>query len=198
MSTPENIQILQKLRAETGLSLAACKSALDRSNHDLEKAKHLMRTEGQKSITSNVAVGEGVIGSYVHHNKQLAAIIELNCQTDFSARNPEFLELANKLAMHVASTNPRYLRREDVPADVVAAEREIHVQQAKAGGRPDNIIESKILPGRMNAFFAEICLLEQGFVMDEKIKVEALVAELANKIGEAISVKRFARFQVGA
>jgi len=194
----DRIKVLQQLRAETGLSLASCKSALDRSNYDLEKAKNLLRAEGQKSIASGVIVGEGVIGSYVHHNKQLAAIIELNCQTDFSSRNPEFLELANKLAMHVASANPSFLRREDVPAHVVTAEREIHIQQAKACGRPDNIIETKILPGRMNAFFAEICLLEQGFVMDEKTKVETLIANLANKIGEAISVKRFARFQVGA
>lgn len=193
----DRIKILQQLRNETGLSLGGCKSALDRSNYDLEKAKNLLRTEGQKPIASGTTVGEGVIGSYVHHNKQLAAIVELNCQTDFSARNSEFLELANKLAMHVASTNPSFLRREDVPAHVVAAEREIHVQQAKASGRPDNIIETKILPGRMNAFFAEICLLEQGFVMDEATKVEALVAALAKKTGEAVSIKRFARFQVG-
>lgn len=194
---PTQLKAIQHLRNLTGLSLAACASALERSAFDVEKAQQLLRAEGQKPISSGSTTGEGVIGCYLHHNKQLGALVELRCQTDFSARNPEFVELANKLAMHVASANPRYLRREDVPPDVVEAERAIHVQQAKAAGRPDAIIESKILPGKMNAFFAEVCLLEQGFVMDESTLISSLIANLSSRIGETVAVVRFVRFAVG-
>lgn len=193
----ENLKLIQQLRLETGLGLAEIKSALDRSKWDAEKAKLLLRSEGKKPLASGIVTGEGVVGYYLHHNNQLGAMVELLCQTDFTARNPEFRELANKIAMHITSANPKYLRREDVPADLVTAERDFCFNQAKASGRPDKLIEDKILPGQMNCFFAQICLLEQGFVADEKVKISDMLDQLSRKVGEGIQIKKFARFQVG-
>lgn len=192
-----SVDLVKKLRLETGLGLADCKSALDRSDGDLEKAKTLLRTEGKKAIASGQSSNEGTVGRYIHHNGQIAALVEVNSQTDFTARNDEFREFANKVAMHIASADPTYVRREDVPTDLIAKERDFHTQQAKASGRPDNIIETKILPGKMNSFFAQICLLEQPFVADEKVTIGEMLNTLAAKVGEHLTIRRFIRYQVG-
>ncbi|RJR13786.1 elongation factor Ts [Candidatus Parcubacteria bacterium] len=190
-------EILRQLRNDTGLSLANCKSALDKAAYDLEAAKKILRSEGLKPIASGTSASEGTIGYYIHHNKQIGVIVELRCQTDFTAKNAEFVELANKIAMHIASTNPRYVSRESIPEDILRTEKEFHIEQAKALGRPENIIETKILPGKMAAFYEQNCLLDQGYVACEKVNIMTMIQMLSAKVGEVITVKQFKRFQVG-
>ena len=163
---------------------------------DIEKAKLLLREEGQKLAAGTVA-GEGTVGNYLHHNGQVAVLVEVNCQTDFTAINAEFKDFANKVAMHVASMNPKYVNRDDVPSDEVAKEEAFLTEQAKASGRPEHIIATKIIPGQMNRFYSEQCLLDQPFVMDEKNTVGDLLNDLAAKVGETVVIKRFIRFQIG-
>jgi elongation factor Ts len=191
------MDLIKQLRNETGIGIGDCKSALERSSGDIEKAKLLLREEGRK-LSAGAVAGEGTIGNYLHHNGQVAVIVEVNCQTDFTARNDEFKEFASKVAMHIASANPKYVSREDVPGDLVDKEKNFLVEQAKASGRPEHIIETRIIPGQMNRFFAQLCLLEQPFVMDEKTTIADLLADLASKVGEQVSIKQFSRIQVGS
>jgi elongation factor Ts len=193
MTTTDQIK---ELRSQTGVGIGDCKSALERSNGDLDKAKLLLREEGKK-LTAGTVAGEGTIGRYLHHNGQIAALVEVNCQTDFTARNAEFKDFANKIAMHVASANPKYVSRDKVPADEVEKEEAFLAEQAKASGRPEHIIATKIIPGQMRRFYAEQCLLDQPFVMDEKNTVGDLLNDLAAKVGETVAIKRITRFQVG-
>ena len=188
--------LIKQLRTETGIGIGDCKSALERSNGDLEAAKLLLREEGRK-LSAGTASGEGTVGHYIHHNGQIAAIVEINCQTDFTAKNSEFKDFANKVAMHIASTNPECISRDDVPADQVEKERSFLIDQAKAGGRPEHIIENRIIPGQMNRFYSQKCLLEQPFVMDESVKIEDMLVDLAAKFGETMSIKQFSRMKVG-
>ena len=191
------IELVKQLRNDTGLGIGDCRSALERSEWNLEKAKLLLRTEGKKAVAAGTPTREGVIGRYIHHNGQLGALVEVNCQTDFTARNSDFIDFANKVAMHIASTNPKYVSRDDVPAEEVAAEKKFLTEQALASGRPANIVETRIIPGQMSTYFAQQCLLEQPFVADEKTTVGQLLANLASKVGEVVAIKRFVRYQVG-
>ena len=195
MTTTDQIK---ELRSQTGVGIGDCKSALEKSNGDLEKAKLLLREAGKK-LTAGTVAGEGTIGCYVHHNGQMAVLVEVNCQTDFTARNDNFKDFAKKVAMHVASTNPKYVSRDDVPADEVEKEESFLTEQAKASGRPEHIIATKIIPGQMKRFYAEQCLLDQVFVMDEKGKntVGDLLNDLAIMVGETVVIKEFSRLQVG-
>ena len=190
---------IKQLRTATGVGIGDCKKALEESAGDFEKAKLVLREKGKKLAASNTVGAEGVIGYYVHHNAQVAVLVEVNCQTDFAARDKEgpFQELARELAMHIASTNPTYVSREDVPAEEVEKEKAFLIEQAKSSGRPEHIIETRIIPGQMERFYAQLCLLDQPFVKDEKVKVRDLLADLAAKIGEVVTVKRFIRYQVG-
>lgn len=192
------IELVKQLRTDTGLGVGDCRSALERSSWDLEKAKLLLRTEGKKSVGGGAATREGTLGRYIHHNGQLGAIVEVNCQTDFTARNSDFQDFANKVAMHIASMNPKHVSRDDVPADEVAAEKKFLTDQALASGRPANIIETRIIPGQMTTFFAQQCLLEQPFVADEKMTVGQMLSTLSTKVGETVVIRRFTRYQVGA
>lgn len=188
------LEQVKQLRQETGLGLLEIKSALDRSSGDVEKAKTILRTEGKKLSSNNISIAEGIIGYYIHHNNQLGAMVELNCQTDFTARNQEFKDLANKLAMHVVSANPKYVKREDVPQELVETERLVLLEQNK--NRPANILE-KIITGQMNCFFSQLCLMEQNYVADESVKISDMISLFSKKVGENIVIKRFVRFQVG-
>jgi elongation factor Ts len=187
---------IKQLRKETGVGIGDCRGALERSNGDMEKAKLILREEGKK-LTAGTAAGEGTIGRYLHHNGQVAALVEVNCQTDFTARNAEFKDFANKVAMHVASANPKYVSRDSVPADEVEKEEAFLTEQAKASGRPEHIIATKIIPGQMKRFYSEQCLLDQPFIMDESNTVGDLLNDLAVKVGETVAIKRITRFQVG-
>lgn len=190
---------IKQLRTATGAGIGDCKDALTEAGGDFEKAKLVLRENGKKLVASSVAGTEGIIGQYVHHNQQVAVMIELNCQTDFAARDKDgpFQELARDLAMHIASTNPTYVSRDEIPTDELERERNFLIEQAKASGRPEHIIETKIIPGQLERFYADRCLLDQPFVKDEKVKVKDKIADLAAQIGEVITIKRFVRYQVG-
>jgi len=143
------------------------------------------------------ATSEGVIQCYIHAGNKLGAMVELNCETDFVAKTDQFIEFARDLALHVAAANPVCISREEVPAEMVEKERTIYVNQAKESGKPDHIIE-KIVEGRMEKFYKEVCLLEQAYVKDPDVTIQDMLNDLIGKLGENITVRRFVRFQVGA
>jgi elongation factor Ts len=190
--------LIKKLRAMTGAGMMDVKKALDETEGDVDKAALLLRERGiaKAAKKSDRVAKEGVVGHYVHHNHKIAVLVELNCETDFVARNPGFQELAKNLAIHVAMANPQYLRREDVPERAIEEERQALRGQAREEGKPEAIIE-KMVEGRLTKFFAETCLLEQPYVKDDKKTIDQLVKESIATIGENIQVGRFARIAVG-
>ncbi len=188
---------VKKLREITGVGFMECKAALQEAKGDVDKAVALLRKKGLASLAkkSGRETKEGLIGSYVHNGK-IGVMVEVNCETDFVARNSDFQALAKDLAMQIAASDPRYVRREDVTAELLAKEKEIYREQARATGKPDNVLE-KIVEGRMSKFYSEVCLLEQPFVKDPSISVQDYIASYIQKIGENIQVRRFVRYRVG-
>src|SRR5690606_20598550 len=191
-------ELIKKLRAATGAGMLDVKKALEDANGDLDKAAGLLRERGiaKADKKSDREASEGLIGTYVHHNGKLAVIVELNSETDFVARNDLFKDLARNVAMHIAMANPQYLRREDVPESVVEAERKVLAAQAKEEGKPDNVA-AKFVEGRIGKFCAEIVLLEQPYVKDDKKTIDQLVKEGAATMGENIQIGRSARIAAG-
>jgi len=196
MST--NTEAIKKLRALTGAGMMDVKKALDETGGDIDKAAALLRERGiAKAAKKSVREArEGIIGSYVHHNGRVAVLVELNCETDFVARNDQFKELAKNLALHVAMANPQYLRPDEVPQDVIEAEKQALRAQALEEGKPEAIVE-KMVEGRIGKYYAEVCLLEQPYIKDDKLTVEKLLAEAVAAIGENIQVGRFSRIAIG-
>lgn len=190
-------EIVKELREKTGVGFMECKSALQESKGDLEEAITILRKRGLASLAkkSGRETKEGTIGSYIHNGK-IGVMVEVNCETDFVARNPEFQSLVKDIAMHIAASDPRFICKEDVTADVLAKEREIYAEQARATGKPENVLD-KIVEGRMSKYYAEACLLEQPFVKDPAITVRDFIASLIQKIGENIQVRRFVRYKLG-
>lgn len=197
MATIENIQ---KLRQITGASIVECKKALQETNNDLEKAVDLLRKKGLAIAAkkSSRTTKEGLISSYIHAGGKLGVLIEVNCETDFVARNEEFQKLVKEIAMQIAAANPLWIKKEDVPAEMIEKEREIYRQQLREEKKPENVIE-KILPGKLDKFYSQFCLLEQPYIRDAsgKTKVGDLITEAIAKMGENIVIKRFARFHLG-
>jgi len=193
--TMENIK---RLRAMTGAGMLDVRNALQETDGDLDKAAQLLRERGiaKAAKKADREAGEGLIGSYIHHNGRIGTIVEVNCETDFVARNENFQELARNIAIHVAMANPTYVSRDQVPEDVVAAEREALAKEAAAEGKPENVVE-RMVEGRLNKFFAEICLLEQPYVKDDKKTVEELLKESIAALGENIQVGSFSRIAIG-
>jgi len=189
---------IKELRALTSAGMLDVKKALEDADGDIQKAANLLRERGiaKADKKSDRTANEGVVGTYVHHNGKLAVMVEVNSETDFVARNDLFKELARNLAMHVAMSNPSYTRREDVPEDVIAAERDALLRQTIEEGKPENVAE-KIVEGRLNKFLAEIVLLDQPYVKDDKKSVGELVKESAATLGENIQVGRFSRISIG-
>lgn len=197
MATIENIQ---KLRQMTGAGIVECKKALQESNNDLEKAVEVLRKKGLALAAKKAArtTSEGIISAYIHAGGKLGVLLELNCETDFVARTEEFQNLAKEIAMQIAAANPFWIKKEDVPEEVLAKECEIYRQQLKDEKKPDAVIE-KILPGKLEKFYSQVCLMEQPYIRDTsgKIKVKDIITEAIAKIGENITVKRFVRFRLG-
>lgn len=175
-----------------------CKKALDEAKGDLAEAEVILRKKGIAAAAKRQtrAARQGVIQSYIHAGNQIGVMLELNCETDFVARTDGFLALAKDLAMQVAAADPKYLRREDVPADVLAKEREIAAERARNEGKPDKVIE-KIVEGRIVKFYEEVCLLDQPFIKENTTSIEAHIKGMISKMQENISVARFVRFKVG-
>jgi elongation factor Ts len=191
-------QLVKKLRELTGAGFSDCRDALIEANGDLDAAVAVLREKGQaaaKKKEQRVA-SEGAVGSYLHAGGRIASLVEVNCESDFVARTDEFQRLCHELAMHVAALNPRYVRREDVPAEIIEGERANHREQAKSSGKPENLLD-RIAEGKLEKFFAESCLYEQHFIKDEQLTVRDLIQQTIAKVGENISVRRFARFKVG-
>jgi elongation factor Ts len=188
-----------ELRARTGAGMMDCKRALEEAGGDMDKASEILRKKGiakAEKRAGRVAT-QGLVVSYIHHNQQVGVLLELNCETDFVARNEAFGQLARDIALHVASADPIGVNPEDVPAELVERERRIAEEQVAAEKKPEQI-RAKIVDGKIKKFVAERTLLEQPFVKNDKITVGELVKEASAKLGETISVRRFARFQVGA
>ncbi len=191
-------ELIKKLRAMTGAGMMDVKKALDDTDGNLDAAAKLLRERGiaKADKKADRVAKEGLVGSYVHHNGKIAVLVEVNCETDFVARNETFQDLARNLAMHIAMAAPQYVRREDVPADVLDAEKATLLKQVQDEGKPANVAE-KIVEGRLKKFVAEMTLLEQPYIKDDKKTVDALVKEAIATLGENIQVGRFARIAIG-
>jgi elongation factor Ts len=189
---------VRDLREKTGAGMMDCKKALGESGGDFEKAVVYLREKGLAAAAkrSARAASEGQVGSYIHAGGKIGVLVEVNCETDFVARTPQFQSLVKDLAMQVAAANPRFVRREDVAADVIEAERSIYRVQASESGKPAPVIE-KIVDGKVEKFFADVCLLEQPFIKEPQRTVGQLVTDAIGQLGENIVVRRFARFQLG-
>lgn len=189
---------VRALREQTGAGMMDCKRALSESGGDLEKAVVYLREKGLAAAAKRSArvASEGLVASYIHAGGKIGVLIELNCETDFVARTPEFQTLAKDLTMQVAAASPRWVRREEIQADTIEAERKIYRAQASGSGKPPVVIE-KIVDGKLVKFFADTCLLEQPFIKDPQRTVGQLVTDTIAKIGENVVVRRFARFQLG-
>jgi len=189
---------LKTVRSRSGAGVLDCKKALEETGGDIEKALVLLRERGLAEAVKKAGreTAEGLVHSYVHHDGRLGVMVELLCETDFVARTEDFRELANELCMHIAMCAPRYLRAEDVPEAEAEEERRILRAQAEQEGKPEKVIE-KMVEGRMRKFYAQVCLLQQGWVRDEKVTIEELIKRTIAKVGENIRVSRFVRFQLG-
>jgi len=191
--------MVKELRDKTGAGMMDCKKALSETSGDVEKAIDYLRQKGLSDAGKRTGrtASEGLVGSYIHPGGKLGVLVEVNCESDFVARTEEFQALVKDVAMHVAASNPLYLRREDVPEDVIAREKNIYEVQAREGGKPEQIVE-RIVQGKLEKFFEEVCLLEQPFVKEPDLSVNQLVSSLVAKLGENIVVRRFQRYQLGS
>jgi elongation factor Ts len=189
---------VRELRDKTGAGMMDCKRALAESAGDLEKAVVYLREKGLAAAAKRSArtASDGLVGSYIHAGGKIGVLIEVNCETDFVARTPQFQTLVKDLAMQVAAANPRFVRREEVTHEVIEAERSIYHAQASSSGKPAAVLE-KIVDGKVEKFFADVCLLEQPFIKEPQRTVGQLVADAVAQLGENIIVRRFARFQLG-
>jgi len=192
-------QMVKELRERTKAGMMDCKKALEESQGDMEKAIAWLRQKGLAVAAKRAgrATAEGVVSSYIHAGGKLGVLVEVNCETDFVAKTDQFKEFARDIAMQIAATNPVAIRREDVPEEFVEKEKQILINQAKETGKPDHIIE-KIVQGRLEKMYKEVCLLEQPFVKNPDVTIQDLLNELIGKLGENITIRRFARYQVGA
>jgi elongation factor Ts len=191
-------EAVRLLREETGAGMMDCKRALVEAGGDVDRAREILRERGQASFRKRAGrqASEGVIDAYIHGEGRIGVLVEVNCETDFVARTPEFRRLAREVAMQVAARDPRWIARDDVPADVTAGEGKIYEEQARATGKPDKVID-RIVEGKLEAFFKETVLLDQDYIREDSKTVGELVGEMAAKVGENIVVRRFARFRVG-
>jgi len=193
-----NANLVRELRDKTGAGVMDCKTALAETKGDLDQAVVWLREKGiaQAAKRSGRVASEGSVGSYIHAGGKLGVLVEVNCESDFVAKTPEFQNLVKEIAMQIAAANPRAVRREELPADVVAQERQIYASQAAGSGKPDNVI-AKIVDGKLEKFFADSVLYEQAWVRDPNRLMKDVIGEYVGKLGEKIEVRRFVRFQLG-
>ena len=193
-----NAKQVKELREKTGAGMMDCRNALIESKGDMDEAIVILRKKGlasaQKKATRIAA--EGMIGHYIHAGGKIGVLVEVNSETDFAARSADFQALVKDIAMHIAAQNPLYVRREDVPAEVIEKEKEIYKDQARSSGKPEPIID-KIAEGKLESYYEMACLYDQKFVKDPNITVKDLINSIVGKIGENIQVRRFARFKTG-
>jgi elongation factor Ts len=190
--------MVKDLRAATGAGVLDCRKALETAGGNIEQATAILREKGLVAAAKKATreVNEGLIGSYVHMGSRVAALIEINCESDFVARTADFQNLAKDLAMQVVAARPGWVRREDIPAEVIEGERQKYREEAATTGKPAPVVE-KIVEGKLSKFYEENVLLEQPFIKDENLKIQDLITQSIAKLGENIVVRRFARMEVG-
>src|SRR5260370_40733852 len=193
-----NVKDVEERREKSGGGMMDCKNALVESKSDMEQAIVILRKKGLASAEKKASriAAEGMIGQYIHAGGKLGVLVEVNCETDFAARSAEFQALGKDIAMHIAAQNPLYVKREDVPPEVLEKEKEIYKDQARASGKPEHIID-KIAEGKLESFYEVASLYDQKFVKEPTMTVKDLIHNLVGKIGEKIQVRRFARFKTG-
>ncbi len=191
-------KLVKELRERTGAGFSDCRAALVEAAGNLEKAIDILRKKGQAAAAKKAQrqASEGLVSSYIHAGGKIGVIVELNCESDFVARTEAFHNLSHDIAMHIAALDPRYVRREEVTAEMLEKEREIYKAQALATGKPENVVE-KIVNGKMEKFYEENCLYEQHFIKDESVTIGEKITQAIANLGENISIRRFARFKVG-
>jgi elongation factor Ts len=189
---------VKELRDKSGAPMGDCLKALQEAKGDIEEAFVVLRKRGMASAAKKASrtTNEGAVGTYIHAGGKIGVLVEVNCESDFVARTPDFQELLKDIAMHIAATDPRYIRKEDVTAEDLEREKEIFRAQAATTGKPAPVIE-KIVEGKMSKFYEEVCLLEQPFIKEQTLAIKDLIAGKVAKLGENITVRRFARFKVG-
>lgn len=190
--------MVKKLREKTGAGIMDCKEALTECDGDENKAFDFLRTKGLATAAKRAgrAMSEGVVQSYIHSDSKLGVLVEINCETDFVAKNDDFKDFAKNIAMHIAATNPVGVRQEDVPEETINKEKEIYRSQVLEMGKPENIAD-KIVEGKLKKYFKENCLIHQAYVRNPEITIEDLINEMIAKIGENITIRRFVRFKIG-
>jgi elongation factor Ts len=193
-----DMEQVKKLRERTGISILECKKAVEEAKGDLDKAGEILRKKGFEKAKAKCsrATNQGAIGAYIHMKGKIGVLVEVGCETDFVAKNEDFLALIKDIAMQIAAMNPRYITEKDIPEAVLEKEKEIFREQLKSSGKPAAIVE-KIVEGKLSKFYADVCLVHQNFFKDDKLTIEKLIAEKIHKTGENIVVKRFTRYQMG-
>lgn len=191
-------ELVKELRQRTGIGMMECKQALQESKGDIDKAIVVLRKKGYARAQDKMSreTTEGIVGSYIHLNGKIGVLLEVNCESDFVARNDEFKELVKNIAMHIAASNPKYVSSEDVSPEVLEQEKDIIKEQFKDSKKPPEIVE-KIIQGKLGKFYKEVCLLDQPYIKDDKVSVKQFVASYIAKFGENIQISRFARYELG-
>jgi elongation factor Ts len=192
-------ELVKELREQTGVGIMACKNALQEADGDIKQAVDILRKKGiaKAQKREGRSASEGKVQAYIHMGGKIGVLVEVNCETDFSAKTDDFSDFTRNLAMHIAAANPMALTQEGLPADIVEREKEIYRAQALESGKPEKVVD-KIVDGKLKKFFTEVCLLNQPYVRDPDLTIEDLLNELKIKTGENVVIKRFARFQLGA
>ncbi|TAJ07115.1 MAG: translation elongation factor Ts [Nitrospirae bacterium] len=193
-----NATLVKELREKTGAGILDCQKALVESGDDIEKAIEHLRQKGLAAAQKKAGreTNEGIISSYIHPGSRIGVLVEVNCETDFVARNDEFQSFVRDLALQIAASNPSFVKREDIPASVVEKEKQIYLAQAKEMGKPEPAW-AKIVDGKLEKFYQESCLLEQAFIKDPTVTIKDLLAQKIAKIGENMAIRRFTRYQLG-
>ena len=193
-----NASVVKELREKTGAGFMDCKKALAETGGDLEKAVDYLRQKGLAAAAKKAdrLAADGAVGAYVHPGGKIGVLVEINCQTDFVARTTEFQTLLKDMAMQIAAASPRYIRPEEISPDELEKERDIYRRQAVDSGKPEKVIE-KIVEGKIERFYSEVCLMEQAFIKDPDRKVADIINDVAFRMGEKIEVRRFARYHLG-
>ncbi len=199
MSVKIDAKLVKELREKSGAPMGDCLKALQESNGDIEAGFVVLRKRGMASAQKKASrsTNEGAVGTYIHAGGKIGVMVEVNCESDFVARTDDFQNMLKDIAMHIAATDPRYVRAEDVTPEDLEREKEIFRAQAVATGKPAPVIE-KIVDGKMAKFYEEVCLLDQPFIKEQTMTIKELIAQKVAKMGENITVRRFARFKVGA
>src|SRR2546421_12007353 len=191
-------QLVKELRERTNAGFSDCRAALVEAGGDIEKAISVLRKKGQAAAAKKAQreASEGLVGNYIHAGGKIGVLVELNCESDFVARTEDFKEMVHDIAMHIAASDPKFVRKEDVTPEAFDREKDIYRAQAAATGKPPQVVE-KIVEGKMSKFYEEVCLYEQPFIKDQTVSIAQLIATKIGKLGENIAVRRFSRFKVG-